>query len=106
MKTATYCDGIVRRDLIKVGALSALGWSLSDYFRFAAAGDVQAAKAKSAIVIWLGGGPPHLDTFDMKPDAPAEYRGEFHPIATNVAGIQVCEHLPLLAQCADKYAIV
>jgi len=106
MKPAHYCDGIVRRDVLKVGALGALGLTLSDYFRRATADEVKPAAAQSAIVIWLGGGPPHLDTFDMKPDAAAEYRGEFNPVATNVAGIQVCEHLPQLARCADKYAIV
>src|SRR4029077_13456043 len=62
--------------------------------------------AKSAIVVFLGGGPTQLDTFDMKPDAPADYRGDFRPIDTNVPGIRVCEHLPKTAQCADKFAIL
>jgi len=102
-----YCDGVTRRDVIKVGALGALGLNLAGYLRMAGAAEVApAAKGKSAIFVFLGGGPSHVDTFDMKPDAPAEYRGEFNPIATNVDGVRVCEHLPNLARCADKYAIV
>jgi len=83
-----------------------MGLSLSGYLRMAHAGEVGPAKAKSAIFIFLAGGPPHLDTFDMKPDAPAEIRGEFRPISTNVTGLQVCEHLPKLARCADKFAVL
>jgi hypothetical protein len=100
-----YCDGIVRRDFLRVGALGG-GLSLAGYLRLAQAGAVRAGAAQSAIVIWLGGGPSHLDTFDMKPEAPAEIRGEFRPIATSVPGIQICEHLPRLAQQAADYAIV
>jgi len=107
MRPARYCDGITRRDLIKVGALGAFGLNLPGFLRLAGAGAVRpTAKAKSAIFIFLGGGPSHMDTFDMKPDAPAELRGDFKPIDTNVAGIRICEHLPLLAKCADKYAIL
>ncbi|HXG12829.1 MAG TPA: DUF1501 domain-containing protein [Gemmataceae bacterium] len=106
MATNRYCDGITRRDFIKVGALGAAGLSLADYLRLAHAGEVRGGKAKSAIFVFLGGGPTHLDTFDMKPDAPAEIRGEFKPIPTNVPGIQVCEHLPRLARCADLYTII
>lgn len=101
-----YCDGIKRRDFLQVGALGMTGLVLSEYLRMAHAGEVRQAKARSAIFVYLGGGPPHLDTFDMKPDAPAEIRGEFNSIATNVAGLRICEHLPKLAQCADKYAVV
>ncbi|QDU28626.1 hypothetical protein ETAA8_37290 [Anatilimnocola aggregata] len=106
MTTHRYCDGIARRDFLRVGALGSAGLSLASYLRATEAGEVQPAKGKSAIFVYLGGGPPHLDTFDLKPDAPAEFRGEFNPIETNVSGIQVCEHLPQLAKCADKYAIV
>ena len=106
MSKAKYCDGISRRDLLKAGSLATLGLSLSDYLRLAEAGEVKAAPAQAAIVIWLGGGPPHLDTFDMKPEAPAEIRGEFNPIATSTPGINICEHLPRLAKCTDKYAIL
>jgi hypothetical protein len=101
-----YCDGIPRRDVLRAGALG-LGLSLGAYFRLVSAGEVKSsAKARSAIFVWLGGGPPHLDTFDMKPDTSAEIRGEFNPIDTNVPGIRICENLPRLAQCADKYAIL
>jgi hypothetical protein len=106
MRSLRYFDGITRRDALRVGTLGTLGLSLSGYLRMAAAGEVGSAKARSAIVVWLGGGPSHLDTFDMKPDAPAEIRGEFQPIGTNVAGLQVCEHLPKLARCADRYAVL
>jgi uncharacterized protein (DUF1501 family) len=106
LNTHRYCDGIRRRDFLKVGSLGMAGLGLASYLRMAQAGEVRPTAAKSAIFVYLGGGPPHLDTFDMKPDAPAEYRGEFQPIATNVPGIQVCEHLPKLAQCADKYVII
>lgn len=101
-----YCDGLRRRDVLQVGALGALGLSLSRYLRLAEAGEVGRAQAQSAIVVWLGGGPSHLDTFDMKPEAPAEIRGEFQPIDTTMSGLQVCEHLPKLAGCAAKYAVL
>jgi hypothetical protein len=63
-------------------------------------------KASSCILVYLLGGPPHLDTFDLKPDAPSEIRGPFRPISTRVPGLQICEHLPGLAACADKLALV
>src|SRR5947207_13615005 len=106
MATNRYCDGFTRRDFLKAGVLGGMGLSLAKYLSLAAAGEVQGGKAQSAIFIYLGGGPSHMDTFDLKPDAPEEYRGEFKPIATNVAGVQICEHLPKLAKCADKFAIV
>lgn len=97
-----------RRTAIKVGALGA-GLTLSDYFRVANANDSSATGSNpnepSAILVFLKGGPSHQDTFDMKPNAPAEYRGEFRPIPTNVAGMEICEHLPRLAQRADKFTI-
>jgi len=101
-----YCDGMKRRDFVKVGALGA-GLSLVDYLRLAKAGEVKSeSKGKAAIYIRLGGGPTHMDTFDLKPDAPVEYRGNLKPIKTNVAGIEISEKLPLLAKMADKYAIL
>src|SRR6185503_14917812 len=93
------------RDFLKVGAVGA-GLSLSGFLRMAAAGEVKGAKATSAIFINLNGGPSHMDTFDLKPDAPAEFRGAFNPIKTNAPGIEISEHLPKLAQCADKFAIL
>jgi hypothetical protein len=106
MLVPRYCDGVARRDFLKVGALAPLGLSLAGYLRLARAQEAKNAQARSAIVIWLAGGPTHLDTFDMKPQAPAEIRGEFNPIATNVEGIEICEHLSGLARCADKLAVV
>lgn len=101
-----YCDGVKRRDLLKVGALGGLGLSLVDYLRFAKAGEIRKPKATSAIYIRLGGGPTHMDTFDMKPDAPEEYRGKLKPMKTNVAGMEICEKMPHLAKVADKFTIL
>src|SRR3954453_1807925 len=106
MATNQYCDGFRRRDFLRLGALGAAGLTLPGYFRLVEAGEVKKAKATSAIFVSLGGGPSHMDSFDLKPDAPKEYRGEFNPIATNVPGIEISEHLPKLAKCADKYTIL
>src|SRR3954453_23358172 len=106
MASYRCCDGIRRRDFLRVGVLGAAGLGLADYLRLAEAGAVRGGKATPAIFINLGGGPSHLDTFDMKPGAPEEYRGEFRPIATNVPGVALCEHLPKLARCADKFALL
>ena len=105
------CDGIARRDFLRCGALGfgALGGpglSLASYLRLNAAGQVHEATAKQGIFIHLQGGPSHLDTFDMKPDAPTEYRGTFNPIETAVPGMQITEHLPKIAQCADKLVLL
>ncbi len=100
------CDGFRRRDFIRVGALSAGAFSLSSYLRMAQAGNVREGFATAGIFIDLNGGPSHLDTFDLKPDAPDTVRGTFKPIDTNVSGVQICEHLPKLAACADKYVVL
>ncbi len=100
------CDGRTRRDFLRVGSLTATGFTLASYLRLAEAGEVNSAKAKAAIFIDLNGGPSHLDSFDLKPEAPEGIRGTFKPIATNVPGIQISEHLPRLAKCADKYTIL
>ncbi|MCA9174578.1 MAG: DUF1501 domain-containing protein [Planctomycetales bacterium] len=101
------CDGVRRRDFLRAGALGLSGLSLASYLRMAEAGQVSSnAPAKAGIFIHLAGGPSHMDTFDLKPDAPAEYRGTFNPIKTNVSGVEISEHLPLLAKCADKFAIL
>ncbi len=101
------CDGVQRRDFLKAGVFGGLGLTLAGYLRLAEAGQVQeAAKAKSGIFINLSGGPSHMDTFDLKPEAPSEYRGSFNPMKTNVPGVEFCEHLPQLAKCADKFAIL
>ncbi len=107
MATNQYCDGVRRRDFLKLGVLGVSGMSLANYFQLAEAGEVGATgKATSAIFINLAGGPSHMDTFDLKPNAPEEFRGEFNPIETNVPGIEISEHLPKLARCADKFALL
>ncbi len=100
------CDGLSRRDFLRVGSLSAAGFTLANYLQLAEAGQLAAAKGKSAIFIDLAGGPSHLDTFDPKPEGPSEIRGQFNTIETNVPGIRISEHLPKLAQSADKFAIL
>jgi Protein of unknown function (DUF1501) len=101
------CDGITRREILRVGALGFAGLTLADVLRIrAATSSPNAAKARSVIMIWLRGGASHIDSYDMKPEAPAEIRGEFKPIRTNVPGIQICEHLPKHGQIMDKIAIV
>jgi uncharacterized protein (DUF1501 family) len=99
-----FCDGITRRDFVRAGAIGSLG--LASALRLVSAGEAKPARATNAIFVWLGGGPSHLDTFDPKPDAPAEIRGDFKPIGTNANGVRICEHLPKLAKLADTYAIV
>lgn len=95
-----------RRQMLKIGALGS-GLTLAHYLRLqASAAESVTAQKRSAIFIFMEGGPAHQDTFDLKPEAPAEFRGEFNPINTNVSGIQICEHLPMLAQRADKYAVL
>ncbi len=105
----TRCDGVTRRDFVRLGGLGALGLGLTDlsHVRNSAWGASDpVARARSCILIWLDGGPSHLETFDLKPDAPAEVRGPFQPIATNVPGIQISELLPQTAKLADKLAIL
>jgi Protein of unknown function (DUF1501) len=99
------CDGLTRRTVLKIGGLALGGLSLPQLLR-AESQSGRAGSRKSVIMIFLSGGPPHQDMFDLKPDAPAEIRGEFNPIATNVPGIEVCELLPMIAQRADRLAIV
>lgn len=97
-----------RRDFVRVGGLSAFGLSLPSLMQMRSAQGEEAArgKARSCILIWLDGGPSHLETFDLKPDAPAEVRGPFAAIPTAVEGIQICEHLPKLAQRMKQAAIL
>src|SRR5947208_5280269 len=101
------CDGISRREFIQIGSAGFMGLTLPGLFaaQHAMAAD-KIDNEMSVILVFLWGGPPHQDTFDMKPDSPAEIRGTFKPISTNVPGIQICEHLPMLAKMVDKYTIV
>lgn len=101
------CDGVRRRDFLKVGVVGSLGLALPDYLRLTEAAEAEGTRrAASAIFIEMAGGPSHLDTFDLKPDAPSEIRGKFRPIKTNASGVEICEHLPKLAQVADKFCIL
>lgn len=92
-----------RRDFVRIGSLGVFGLNLVDYFRLSAAGP---GKDRSCILIWLSGGPPHQDLWDLKPEAPAEFRGIYKPIPTNVPGIQIGELLPHTAKVADKFTII
>jgi len=103
-KRARYCDGVSRRDFLQVGAATAIGLTLPDLLR--AEAQSGALRRKSIINIYLGGGPTHMDTFDLKPNAPVEFRGEFNPIATTVPGMEICELMPKLAGIGEKFAIV
>ena len=107
--TTKDCSGISRRSFLQVGALAVGGLTLPSLLRMRAAqakqGGSQSVR-KSVILIYQAGGPSHLDMYDLKPNAPVEVRGEFKPIATNVPGIQIGEHLPMQSTIMDKLAIV
>ena len=98
-----YCDGLSRRNFLAVGALTAGGLTLPGLLRARARGN---APPRSAILIYLAGGPSHFETFDPKPDAPAEIRGPYKPIPTAVPGVHVSETLPRLAKLADKFSLI
>lgn len=100
-----FCDGMARRDFLKIGGLAMGGLTLTSLLRAEAVAGAKAS-GKSIINIYLGGGPTHMDTFDLKPEAPSEFRGEFNPIRTNCSGVEICELMPNLATVADKYTIV
>ena len=102
------CDGVTRRDVLRAGTLALGGLSLADFLRL----DSRAAERgeslpKTAVIqIFCGGGPSHLDMYDLKPNAPAEIRGEFREIGTRVPGVRISEHLPLQAAVMDRFAVV
>jgi hypothetical protein len=123
MSDYRYCDGIKRRDLLQIGMLTALGLSLPEWLRARAEAEAligppaprplgppvprRTGKGEVAcILLYMEGGPSHIDTFDPKPDAPQEIRGPFKAIPTNVKGVQISEHLPRLAQQTDKFSIL
>jgi hypothetical protein len=96
-----------RRDFLRIGGASLCGVTLLDLLRArAGATGRRPPPPRHLICVWMAGGPPHTDMFDMKPDSPADYRGEFRPVRTNVPGIQICELMPRLARMADKYTII
>jgi len=100
-----FCDGLSRRNFIRIGALGLGGLALPQLLQAEQQARVGRSH-KAVIMIYLPGGPPHQDTFDLKLDAPSEIRGEFRPIPTNVDGLQICEHLPRLARACDKLAVI
>jgi uncharacterized protein (DUF1501 family) len=101
-----HCDRLTRRSFLQAGTLGVAGLTLADLLRLRAQGSQAASSGKAIIMVYLNGGPSHMDMYDLKPDAPVEYRGEFKPIRTNVPGMDICELMPLHAKIADKLAII
>ena len=104
-QSGRFCDGVSRRDFLKIGGLALGGLSLPQILAAEAHAGIR-KNQKAVIMVFLPGGPPHHDMFDMKPDAPSDIRGEFKPIKTNVSGIEICEHMPKIAGMMDKFAII
>jgi len=100
-----FCDGVSRRNFLKIGGLGALGLSLPNLLALEAQAGIRGSQ-KSVILIYLVGGPPHQDMFDLKPNAPSEIAGPHKPIGTNVPGIEICELFPRMARMMDKFAII
>jgi hypothetical protein len=104
------CEGIGRREFLRLGSIASLSLSTPALLQARTAQSQPQpsgfGRARRCLLLFLTGGPPQLDTWDPKPDAPAEIRGEFKPIHTNVPGIQICELFPRLARLADRYCIV
>lgn len=106
-ETSAMPNKFTRRSILQLGSLSFAGLSLGDVLRLRASSALtDSPPTKSIIMIHLSGGPSHLDMYDMKPDAPIEFRGEFRPIKTNVSGMEICELMPRQAKLADKFAII
>src|SRR5262249_30577751 len=110
---STRCPGTLpRRTFLRAGVAGAGGLTLSNLLRAEARAESRGEPSqtvgsdKAMIVLWLWGGASHMETFDLKPEAPLEFRGEFRPIPTNIPGIEISEHLPLIAGLADKFALV
>ena len=106
-----FCDNVSRREFLQIGGLGTAGLALPELFRARAQATERGAprstgRAKACILLFMGGGPPQMDTFDLKPDAPAEVRGIFSPIASSIPGTQISELLPKLAQQTHRYAII
>jgi hypothetical protein len=106
IQTAVCCGPASRRSFLQAGSLCLGGLGLGDLLRSRAAAKEDRQSDTSVILIWLQGGPSHMETYDLKPEAPIDYRGELNPIQTNVPGMDVCELLPLHARVADKFTII
>src|SRR5437588_7313839 len=104
-RSLCFCDGMPRRTFLQIGGLALGGLSLPSILRAEAEAPSRSSR-KSIIMVYLPGGPSHLDMYDPKPEAPAEIRGEFRPIRTSLPGVSFCEHLPRLAALADKIAVI
>src|SRR5688500_8740873 len=101
-----FCDGVSRRNFLKIGALGvAGGLSLPNLLALEAKAGIRNSH-KSVILIYLVGGPPHQDMFDLKPDAPSDIAGPHRPIGTNVDGVQICELFPRMARMMDKFTVI
>jgi Protein of unknown function (DUF1501) len=103
-KYGGFCDKLGRRDFLTIGGMALGGLALPQLLR--AESQPGARSHKAIINVFLPGGPPHIDMWDLKPDAPAEIRGEYSPIKTNVSGMEICELFPKLAKMADRFAII
>src|SRR6266403_4038145 len=101
-----FCDGYTRRDFLHAGTLGLFGFGLTHFLSLKAQGAISGDKDLNVIQLFLVGGPSQLDTWDMKPEAPAEIRGPYKPIKTNVPGIEISENFPRMAKHADKYALL
>jgi uncharacterized protein (DUF1501 family) len=109
VRLPTDCEGFHRRDFMKIGAAGLLGLNLADLFRLeahAATRGFGKPRADAVIMVWLAGGPSHLDIWDLKPEAPEGIRSQFKPMATKVSGLQISEHLPKMAQVMDRVTLV
>src|SRR5882672_10185242 len=107
MTTHRNCEGVRRRDCLKLGLGGLLAGGLVGALRGTAAAAVNPKRqAKACILIWMDGGPSHYETFDPKPEAPIEFRGQFDAIGTKIAGVRFSQHLKRLAAIADKLAVI
>ena len=106
MTTHRNCEGLQRRDCLKLGLGALLGGGFVDALRLRTNAEPKTARKTSCILVWLDGGPSHFETFDPKPDAPAEIRGEFSSIQTKIPGVNFSENMTKLAAISDKLTIV
>src|SRR5262249_24693534 len=100
------CSSLDRRSFLRVGGLATLGLTLDPYLRSQAVKRARDRKSVQCILLWMQGGPSHHDTFDPKPEAPVEVRGEFKTIPTTISGVRIAEHMPMVARSTDKYSII